>query len=167
MTLYKGSVSVGTRFVAAFVASNAADRFRKQFVSRARAGRLGFLIAGGAFYIVTPGVAVADVAAGQHFARRTRRIIAIRRTTCLFTLAASFTAGFAVGFQRIPFGTRRCRRAVPRRAGRDVAVVASAVRSCNVCADRRISVSRVAAGFISHFTARFFHTAVVDAFLPV
>ena len=165
MTLYKGSVSVGTRFVAAFVASNAADRFRKQFVSRARAGRLGFLIAGGAFYIVTPGVAVADVAAGQHFARRTRRIIAVRRTTCLFTLAASFTAGFAVGFQRIPFGTRRCGRAVPRRAGRDVAVVASAVRSCNVCADRRITVGRVAAGFISHFTARFFHTAVADAFL--
>lgn len=165
MTLYKGSVSVGTRFVAAFVASNAADRFRKQFVSRARAGRLGFLIAGGAFYIVTPGVAVADVAAGQHFARRTRRIIAVRRTTCLFTLAARFASGITVGFKRISFGTRRCGRAVPRRAGRDVAVVASAVGTADA---RRVGrISRTAGCRVSHFTARFFHTAVVDAFLPV
>ena len=165
MTLYKGSVSVGTRFVAAFVASNAADRFRKQFVSRARAGRLGFLIAGGAFYIVTPGVAVADVAAGQHFARRTRRIIAVRRTTCLFTLAARFASGITVGFQRIPFGTRRCGRAVPRRAGRDVAAVACAVGTADA---RRVGrISRTAGCRVSHFTARFFHTAVVDAFLPV
>ena len=138
----EGGVSSRAGFCTAFVASNTADRFRKQLVSVARTGRLGFLIAGGAFYFVATGIAVADVAAGQHFARRTRRIVTHGFTAGLFTFAASSAAGFSAGFQRSVFA--RCReRAVSRRASRSYAiVVADCVAVGRVARHRNARVAR-------------------------